>query len=174
MINSNKCMQVFVDSSRTTQFYKEFEISARNSTYDVLWGVPDGSNLQCGGAYYPPCQNSTFNAGQTWTLAGTGGLKTGTYSSSGFKYSNDGYWTVEIAFPIHGFDAGKGHGGLLDTGGYSDFGKYTPRPGLYWSINFARVSCEFFLEWQLNPSRNMLAHNPLSFYQTCWSAATTG
>ena len=53
--------EVFVDPSGTTQHYKEFEMSARNATYDVLWGVPDGEGLACGGRdYLPTCVNTSF------------------------------------------------------------------------------------------------------------------
>jgi hypothetical protein len=101
--------EVFVDPSRSTQFYKEYEMHAGNSTYDVLWGVPDrGQGLQCGGKFTPPCQNTSFNKGQTWTMAGpAGGLKTATRATEGEvgEFRPGGGWVVEIAFPIHGFDA---------------------------------------------------------------------
>ena len=38
--------EVFIDVAGTTQYYKEFEMSSGNATYDVLWGVPDGEGLQ--------------------------------------------------------------------------------------------------------------------------------
>ena len=58
-------VELFVDVSGTTQYYKEFELSARNATYDVLWGVADGDDLHCEHAslpsnLYPTCVNTSF------------------------------------------------------------------------------------------------------------------
>ena len=36
----NNDFEVFVDVSGTSHFYKEYEMNARNATYDVLWCVP--------------------------------------------------------------------------------------------------------------------------------------
>ena len=60
-------VELFVDASGTTQYYKEFELSARNATYDVLWGVPDGEGLLCSpssaaasASGLPICVNTSF------------------------------------------------------------------------------------------------------------------
>ena len=108
--------EFFVDVSGTTQYYKEFEKSARNATYDVLWGVPDGEDLHCaanasspGGSYLPVCVNTSFPgyAGD-WTMASAKpglagvGLTTATaYDAATYgKYTSPaGTWTAELAFP---------------------------------------------------------------------------
>ena len=58
--------------SGTTQYYKEFEMSARNATYDVLWGVPDGAGLSCSDTpdgIVPVCVNTSFPGyAGSWTM----------------------------------------------------------------------------------------------------------
>ena len=60
-------VEVFIDAFGSTHHYKEFEMSARNATYDVLWGVPDGEGLSCVPAatseqppIVPVCVNTSF------------------------------------------------------------------------------------------------------------------
>ena len=155
-------LELFVDAHRSAQHYKEFEMSARNGTYDVLWGVPDGAGLACARAgdppYLPACVNtsSPFYAGN-WTmlnpvragLAG-GGLTTAVdYDRSRYGRYTSGAaaaWTAEIALPIR---AGRGaaggwHGGLLDAGASSpaDFaGSADPAAAeqVYWSFDLSRA-----------------------------------
>eukprot|EP01063_Lacrimia_lanifica_P020431 TRINITY_DN27743_c0_g1_i1.p1 TRINITY_DN27743_c0_g1~~TRINITY_DN27743_c0_g1_i1.p1 ORF type:complete len:476 (+),score=147.36 TRINITY_DN27743_c0_g1_i1:39-1466(+) len=146
----NNDFEVFVDVSGSTHWYKEFEMSARNATYDVLWRVPgkglNSLGVPCNdgdGAVY--CQNSTYNKGdasmapQTWSM--WGGLKTATATPSAFQPFESGQWTAEIAFPIA--EAG-GHGGLLSTDGGKDpkwdYTKHDPNKGArFWWVDFARA-----------------------------------
>ena len=70
--------EFFVDPAGSTEFYKEYEMSAKNATYDVLWGVPDGWGLHCdsgGGRVLPTCVNTSFPGyAGSWTMAdGRGG-----------------------------------------------------------------------------------------------------
>lgn len=124
-------------------------MSPSNHTYDVLWGVPDRAGLQCGSPEHlvPPCQNSTYNHGQRWSMTGEGaGLKTAAKPTSTRVFNaSKGGWVAEIAFPIPGYDSGDAHGGLLDTGGFNSLDPHWPQTALsrshplYWGINFARA-----------------------------------
>ena len=151
--------EVFIDVSGTTQYYKEFEMSARNATYDVLWGVPDGAGLSCApsagpGDIVPVCVNtsSPFYAGN-WSmvnprvagLAG-GGMTTATsYKTSEYATFVSPYavWTAEIAFPLRSGTAGGGwHGGLLDaTGEAAAYASYDPsdHEQVYWHFDISRA-----------------------------------
>lgn len=120
--------EVFIGPSGSTQHYKEFEVSIRNATYDVLWGVPDGEGLACdsgsGPSYLPSCVNTSFHGYRgNWTMLNPsepglrgGGLVVAThYEPSDYAAFTLPWavWTVEMAFPIR---AGPGHGGLLSAG----------------------------------------------------------
>jgi len=143
--------EVFIDPSGTGQFYKEYEMSPSNQTYDVLWGVPDRAGLECDEpeGLVPPCQNSTFNTGQSWSMAGDGlALRAATKPTAVNQFGLNGGWVAEIAFPIAGYDLAPDarHGGLLDTGGILAGGLDRRWPlsanssqPLYWNINFARA-----------------------------------
>lgn len=137
----------------TTHNYKEFEINARNATYDVLWRVPDGGFSSPGvpcdqnvpGQW---CTNSTYS-GQTWTMAGPGGLLTQTSTNNNAArcggddaLAGQGFvpfswaarpraWTVELALPIRG-RPGQ-HGGLLDADAEHNLTMFDPNAGArYW------------------------------------------
>ena len=134
--------EVFLDVSGTSQYYKEFEMSARNATYDVLWGVPDGMDpkLDCVQNYSSPnpkrvpiCTNTSapFYEG-TWSMFDRHRPETGLQSATHYdtssysKYTPGGKWSVEVAFPIdssykkikgtNGTEIFEGHGGLMDAG----------------------------------------------------------
>lgn len=148
--------EVFVDVSGTTQYYKEFEMSALNATYDVLWGVPDGDDLAC--AKQPPsyllvCVNTSFPGYVgNWTMFNEvvpglqgGGLTTAVQASSWERYTYPySVWQVEIAFPLRSGSSGGGegwHGGLLDAGAL-DYARYDPQHGpqqLYWQFDLSRA-----------------------------------
>ena len=153
-------VELFVDPSGTTQFYKEFELSARNATYDVLWGVPDSDGLRCdrNGSlpYLPRCVNtsSRFYPG-TWTMANTrgaaglggGGLTTATaYAASDYGAYRHPYttWTAELAFPLRAAADGS-HGGLLDTDDAATTAAYVARydpsaaAQVYWHFDLSRA-----------------------------------
>jgi hypothetical protein len=130
-------VELFFDPSGSTQYYKEFELSARNATYDVLWGVPDGEGLAClksapsaaaaPGLQVPVCVNTSFPGyAGSWTMAtrqrgALGGLLTATHYSPhdyGRYVAPYAVWTAELRFPLHA-ESGSGdawHGGLLDAG----------------------------------------------------------
>merc|ERR1711871_695695 len=77
----NNDFEVFIDVSGTTEYYKEFEMSVLNATYDVNWGVPDQSDDICNSIdpnnpdylkrpWLPVCTNTTDAAypGGNWTM----------------------------------------------------------------------------------------------------------
>jgi len=130
----NQDFEVFLDASRTTHDYVEFETNALNATYDVLWRVPqagfDSLGVPCApGEFW--CQNSTFNGGnQTWTLKPT--LASATVGDRAFDPLDGaprGDWTVELRFPLRG-----ARGGLL-----ANARSRAPADGVFWSANFARA-----------------------------------
>ena len=135
----NNDFEVFVDVSGTTHYYKEYEMNARNATYDVLWRVPDQGMRSVGvpcKAHDPTlwCQNSTFNAGQKWTMYP--GMQTGVDTPGSLTPFRSG-WTAEIRFPIAARD---GHGGLIDADKEHDFSRFDPNNGArYWWVDFARA-----------------------------------
>ena len=158
-------VELFVDVSGTTQYYKEFELSARNATYDVLWGVPDGEGLRCShasevGAVYPRCVNTSFPGyAGTWTMA-SGDRASRRGLATATRYATEQYgkfvapyavWTAEMAFPLHSSGAGEEawHGGLLDAGPPYEGGVFTAadpartrraggRP-VYWHFDLSRA-----------------------------------
>eukprot|EP01064_Diplonema_japonicum_P008386 TRINITY_DN1584_c0_g2_i2.p1 TRINITY_DN1584_c0_g2~~TRINITY_DN1584_c0_g2_i2.p1 ORF type:complete len:463 (+),score=100.65 TRINITY_DN1584_c0_g2_i2:45-1433(+) len=140
----NNDFEVFVDVSGSTHYYKEYEMNARNATYDVLWRVPDGGMNSIGvpceaGDPNLWCQNSTFNAGQKWTMyGGNNGMKTAVSVPPALTPFSKQSWTAEIAFPIA---AGSGHGGLLDADSSHDYSAHNPNSNnqTYWWVNFARA-----------------------------------
>eukprot|EP01059_Diplonema_ambulator_P025260 TRINITY_DN42289_c0_g1_i1.p1 TRINITY_DN42289_c0_g1~~TRINITY_DN42289_c0_g1_i1.p1 ORF type:complete len:462 (+),score=147.26 TRINITY_DN42289_c0_g1_i1:40-1425(+) len=139
----NNDFEVFIDVSGSTHYYKEFEMNARNATYDVLWRVPDGGMNSIGvpcqaGDPLLWCQNSTFNHNQNWTMyGGTNGMLTAVSVPAALTPFM-GKWTAEIAFPIA---QGTGHGGLLDADPQHDYSTFDPnrRNLTYWWVNFARA-----------------------------------
>ena len=152
--------EAFIDPSGTTQHYKEFEMSARNATYDVLWGVPDGEGLQCAGApkpgsppppaYLPTCVNTSFPGyAGSWTMANNatpgvaGGGLTAATSYDAAQYGEYVHpfavWTAEIAFPLR---SGGGHGGLLDgarPNGLAAASDPSQQPQVYWHFDLSRA-----------------------------------
>eukprot|EP00658_Telonema_sp_P-2_P047685 TRINITY_DN36288_c0_g1_i2.p1 TRINITY_DN36288_c0_g1~~TRINITY_DN36288_c0_g1_i2.p1 ORF type:complete len:299 (-),score=39.37 TRINITY_DN36288_c0_g1_i2:174-1070(-) len=134
--------EVFIDPSGSSHWYKEFEMSARNATYDVLWGVPDQWGLLCSpnaSELLPVCVNTSFPGYPgSWSMAPA--MQTATYTPSWKEYGNHG-WSLEVRFPMH---PGDKHGGLLD--GLTNTHRFDPAqgdrlPGLpqYWWIDFARA-----------------------------------
>ncbi|CAE7240780.1 CODM [Symbiodinium sp. CCMP2456] len=114
--------EVFIDPSQSNYFYVEFEMNARNATYDTLWYLPQAGL----GSVAPECAlccNTTWNAGKglcdhdsekeggSWTMEmfvdtarpGDGMLSATTNTTRG--------WTLEIRFPILSSPL---HGGLLN------------------------------------------------------------
>jgi hypothetical protein len=67
--------EIFIDVSGTTQYYVEFEMSVQNATYDIKWGKPDGTPLQCDNSgmswpALPTCVNTSFRGyAGNWTMA---------------------------------------------------------------------------------------------------------
>lgn len=153
-------VELFVDVSGSTQYYKEFELSARNATYDVLWGVPDGESLICsreGRGPQPTCVNTSFPGyAGNWSMVSPGrsglGLTTATnYSTEqyGRYVSPYAVWTAEMAFPLHsGGEGDSWHGGLLDAGPpyegrlFPDADPEHVRPSgapVYWHFDLSRA-----------------------------------
>ena len=153
--------EFFVDPAGSTEYYKEYEMSAANATYDVLWGVPDGWGLHCddgGGGVLPTCVNTSFPGyAGSWTMAdgrggAAGGLRAATDTPVWGQYVEpNASWSLEIAFPLRGQLSGGGgpHGGLLDAdaaamaAGYADNdpARGDAAPGLprFWWMDFARA-----------------------------------
>lgn len=143
-------VELFFDPSGSTQYYKEFELSARNATYDVLWGVPDGEDLACLKSAPPPglksgvppsppplqvpvCVNTSFPGyAGSWTMAtgrrgAPGGLLTATHyraADYGRHVAPYAVWTAELRFPLRAGrgDAGhtRGEAGEADEAGKAD------------------------------------------------------
>jgi hypothetical protein len=155
---------VFIDPSGTTQHYKEFEMSALNATYDVLWGVPDGEGLTCtsasstGPKIAPTCVNTSFPGyAGNWSMAARapsarglrgGGLATATAFDSaqwGRYVSPHATWSAEVAFPLRSQDwgaRGGGHGGLLDGATPNALAAdHDPNvaPHVYWHFDLSRA-----------------------------------
>jgi hypothetical protein len=145
--------ELFLDPSGSTQGYVEFEVSVRNATYDVLWGVPDGDSRQCDGgrgpAYLPTCVNTSFPGYRgSWTMLNTqragrvgGGLSVATQydpEQYGRFASPAATWTVEMALPLR---SGAGHGGLLDGVLAASMSEHDPAASaqVYWLLNLARA-----------------------------------
>ena len=157
--------EAFFDVSGSTHFYKEYEMSVRNATYDVLWRVPDGGfasvgvpcNASVGAGNW--CQNSTYNlkadAKQTWTMVPA--MRSATSVGGGnealvpFEHEQRRqFWVAEVAFPLAGRQDDSGVGGLLSCGydgprhGFLDCSQYHPSKGsaskpVYWWVDFARA-----------------------------------
>lgn len=146
--------------SRAVWHCWQFELSARNATYDVLWGVPDGEGLLCTKTPLPSpkvpiCVNTSF-AGYdgTWTMAtrdprAPGGLKTAiSYSRGEYGRFHAPYalWTAELRFPMRSSsDNASSHGGLLDAGypygasfEHVDPSRALPGP-IYWQFDLSRA-----------------------------------
>jgi hypothetical protein len=153
-------VELFVDVSGTTQFYKEFEMSARNATYDVLWGVPDLQGLNCSnapGGIVPVCVNTSapFYAGNWSMVAATGGsgMRTAThFDASDYEQfvSPFAIWTAEIAMPIsrapttpNADGAHAWHGVLLDSDPHRPdaFAAHDPATNAqtYWYFDLSRA-----------------------------------
>lgn len=135
-------------------------MSARNATYDVLWGVPDGESLACSaaaGAIVPVCVNTSFPGyAGSWSMASTrsrglrsGGLAAATHfppSQYGRYVSPHAIWSAEIAFPLRSDGAHGTHGGLLDDAMVGDtrrsYADHDPahHPQTYWYFDLARAA----------------------------------
>lgn len=121
--------EVFIDASQDNYFYVEYEMNARNATYNVLWSLPQaglGSVApECGGggSALRVCCNTTWNHGKglcdrgvetesfSWTMDMYDKSKrpgSGMHTSA---RNNTESWTVELRFPILSSDE---HGGLIN------------------------------------------------------------
>jgi hypothetical protein len=136
--------EAFFDVSGTTHYYKEYEMSATNGTYDVLWRATDPSTPGEGGVpcnasvpWRPEggvwCSNSSdHDAGFSgdWTMAPalrsaarlnvSGAASDPVVDDRGdFPFTPRSVpaprWTAEVAFPISAAASGPAHGGLTDT-----------------------------------------------------------
>eukprot|EP00854_Cymbomonas_tetramitiformis_P005638 gene5638-6822_t len=152
--------EVFIDTTGTGEYYKEFEMNVLNATYDVNWGVADEAGLNCtqgdASLWYvlPTCTNTSFGGYfGNWTMRNSvfpglagGGLTSATsyeLNTFGTFVWPSSKWQLEIAFPIH---SGVNHGGLLDADPVVQKQFDLQDPGLisgseirYWWIDFARA-----------------------------------
>merc|ERR1712194_697217 len=110
-------------------FYVEYEMNAKNATYDMLWTLPQaglGSVApECGGgdSARKNCCNTTWNHGQglcdkgveheanVWTLEMYDSTKRPGRGLQTAAKNNTDSWTIEIRFPI--FSSSE-HGGLIN------------------------------------------------------------
>ena len=154
--------EVFVDPSGSTHYYKEYEMSARNATCDVLWGVPDGEGLTClkapiaAAPIAPLCVNTSFPGYYgNWTMVANSSSNNGGGLVAATSYDPSHYgkyvyphavWTAEIAFPLHSTSS---HGGLLDGASPNSLAKeHDPSAAaaasqqqqrIYWYFDLARA-----------------------------------
>lgn len=102
--------EVFLDPDGDTLHYFEFEINAKNTTWDL---------------YLPKPYNQGGSADNGWEIPGlrTAVALRGTLNNSTDK---DQGWSVEMAFPWKAFNRGPRPA-------------VAPKPGESWRINFSRV-----------------------------------
>eukprot|EP00884_Botryococcus_braunii_P005144 jgi/Botrbrau1/14630/Bobra.0364s0014.1 len=116
--------EVFIDTDGSSHFYKEFEINAINTTWDLCL-----NKAYKDGGY----ENSSRVFGKAgWDMQPP--LRAATHVEGSVNNPQAGpsrYWTVEIAFPLQEV--------LYNTSGAF------PRKGTFWRINFSRV------EWRVLP-----------------------
>ncbi|DBA04936.1 TPA: hypothetical protein N0F65_006938 [Lagenidium giganteum] len=111
--------EVFVDPTGSTHWYKEFEVNALNTTWNLLLNKP----YRNGGG-----ENSTrVDPEHGFDMFGKG-MKSAVYMEGkpNDPAANLTYWTVEVALPL------------------KELAKYTPAvvppaPNSFWRINFSRV-----------------------------------
>ena len=117
--------EIFVDADGSTHAYKEFEVNALNTTWDLLLNAPYGRD----GGY----ENSTRTFGAEG-FSMTPPLRSSVFVAGGRV--NDpsagpaSHWTVEVALPVDRL--------TLNT-----TADRPPAPGHFWRINFSRV------EWRV-------------------------
>jgi hypothetical protein len=126
--------EVFVDPAGSTHFYKEFEVNARGTTWDLCLDKP----YLNGGS-----ENSGRTRGaQGWESDGqaTTFIEGGVLNDA---RSHSKAWTVEIALPIAKLMVNQ-----------TEHGAKTPGHGRYWRINFSRV------EWRALRSGDVFIKDP--------------
>jgi hypothetical protein len=117
--------------------YKEFEVNALNTTWDLLLNAPYGAD----GGY----ENSSRTLGAAgWSM--TPPLRSATRVEGGQINSPAAgpstRWSVEIALPVaqlayNTTAGGAGAATAVDVDGAG--GQYAPKAGDVWRINFSRV-----------------------------------
>jgi Carbohydrate family 9 binding domain-like len=110
--------EVFIDPNGDNHDYAEFEMNARNTTWDLLLTMP-----------YKDPGNRVLNA---WEIVG---LKTATHIDGTLNdpRDTDKGWTLEIKWPWKGLQE------LTDA-------KLPPKDGNQWRINFSRVEWDTTVE----------------------------
>ncbi len=111
--------EIFVDANATTWAYKEFEMNALNTTWDLVLDKPygDGGSEHSCRVNAPPCFDMQPPLASAVRLDGS--LNDPSTPSVG--------WSVEVALPIKQLMARN-----------ADEAQ-TPKPGVFWRINFSRV-----------------------------------
>lgn len=109
--------EVFVDANATTHFYKEFEMNAFNTTWELQLSKPYGD----GGS-----ENSTrTNPTDGWTMRTHTAVKVVPEGALNNPQVAGQAWNVEIALPLA--KLAENTGALM------------PTPGDFWRLGFSRV-----------------------------------
>lgn len=135
--------EIFVDTDGSTHNYKEFEINAFNSTWDLLLNKPYGDGgfenstrvfPENGWEMQPPLFSRTFVDGSI---------------NDPSDAREDKFWSVEIALPLAKLAEGKST-------------TLPVREGDTWRINFSRV------EWRVSVVNGTYQKNPDYVHEDNW------
>jgi hypothetical protein len=123
--------EVFIDPNGDTQYYKEVEVNALATVWNLLLVRPyiNGGPAVCNGTDPKMCNaNATAFGVPSWDML-TSGLKVGVQVNGTLNDPSKGShdWTVEMCLP------------LADLAKYEDGVDAIPKEGDRWRINFSRV-----------------------------------
>jgi hypothetical protein len=150
--------EIFIDVNGTTHQYKELEVNAINTVWNLLLDKPywDGGVEHSGRItnnisdpfYYDTYQqktatiiwdgiinDSTNNIGALWTI------------ETALSYSDLYYSTAAITTPHTTSDDTA----TSDTDTIPPLNSFVPKPGTYWRINFSRVEKQGDINWTWQP-----------------------
>lgn len=123
-------IEVFLDTDGSNHNYKELEVNARNTVWNLLLNRPYSSGgSEHSGREAKPGDKNYWDVKAQKTAAKM-------YGAVGKRQSN-GKWTAEIALS---------HKDSLDRTGGS-----APAPGKFWRINFSRVEKKGAVNWVWSP-----------------------
>lgn len=164
VIFNDNDFEIFVDPNATTWGYKEFEMNALNSTWDLMLNRPygDGGGEHSCRVDTPPCFDMQPPLASAVRLNG---------SLNDPAAASDGGWSVEVALPIkalmaHNADAAQ-----------------TPKAGVFWRINFSRVqviASDFFRLLRLLQVASdcfrllLIASDRINFSRVQWALQVNG
>ena len=126
--------EIFVDANATTWGYKEFEMNALNTTWDLMLNRPygdGGGEISCR-VSAPPCFDMQPPLASAVRLDGV----------LNDPYSPSVGWSVEVALPIEQLMR------------YNADEAQRPKPGVFWRINFSRV------QWALTVNGSAYVKTP--------------